>query len=41
VLALTLSPVGLSAFAIATAAAFAVQGITMLAIPRYRQPTVP
>jgi len=41
VLALLLPPVGLPAFAIATAAALAAQGITMLAIPREGRPTPP
>jgi hypothetical protein len=39
VLALTLQPVGLPAFVIATAAALATQAITMLAMPGDRQPT--
>jgi hypothetical protein len=41
VLAVTLPSVGLLAFALATAVALAAQGITMLGIPRDRQPTFP
>jgi hypothetical protein len=37
VLALTLTTIGLTAFAIAAAAAFAAQGASMLAIPRDRE----
>lgn len=40
VLALTLPSIGLAAFAIASAAAIVMQGASMLAIPRDRQPDV-
>lgn len=41
VLALTLPAIGLTAFAIATAAAITAQGASMLALPRDPQPTFP
>ncbi len=41
VLATMLPVVGLAAFALATVAAMSTQGVTMLAIPRDRQPTFP
>jgi hypothetical protein len=40
VLALTLPPLGLSAFVIATSAAFAAQTLSLFAIPRAARPTV-
>jgi hypothetical protein len=41
VLAVMLPSIGFAAFALATAAALTAQGLTMLAIPRKQQPTLP